>query len=405
MKWRKLFLTVSFSMITLMVFMGSQVVFGENIDPEGDGSQYAHGENVGWLNAEPMGDGGPGVEVGDAYVTGYIWGENIGWIKLDPTFGGVTNSSGDLSGYAWGQNVGWINFAPDVNGAGVTIDPATGEFGGYAWGENIGWINFAQTTGGRIKTDYWGPVTSLVMADPNPAPVNTDITLTAHVDNSETGGSIIDSAKYRIDDSESQTMYATDENFDDFSEDVYAGVPLFTEAGVYNLCVSGTDSSGNTGPEECVYLAVYDSDGGFVTGGGWIMSPEEAYADDSSLTGKANFGFVSKYKKGANVPTGNTKFQFKAGNLDFHSDSYEWLVVNQAGTNAQYKGAGTINGGLAPNDEAYKFMIWAKDLEPDADTFRIKIWWEDEYDDETLVYDNGFDQLIGGGNIKIHLGN
>jgi hypothetical protein len=407
MKKKRSFLMVLALMISLLVFMGSQAVFAENIDPDEDDSQYAYGENVRWFNAEPLGNDGLGVHVSDDALTGYIWAENIGWINLSPTnYGGVSNDgSGSLSGYAWGENVGWINFAPNVNGAGVTIDPATGEFGGYAWGENIGWINFAQITGGRIKTDYWGPVTSLVMADPNPAPVNTDITLTAHVDDSETGGSIIDSAEYRIDDSESQTMYATVGDFDDFSEDVYASVHLFTEAGVYNLCVSGADSSGNTGPEECVYLAVYDSDGGFVTGGGWIMSPEEAYADDSSLTGKANFGFVSKYKKGANVPTGNTKFQFKAGNLDFHSDSYEWLVVNQAGTNAQYKGNGTINGGLAPNDEAYKFMIWAKDLEPDADTFRIKIWWEDEYDDETLVYDNGFDQLIGGGNIKIHLGN
>ena len=62
-----------------------------------------------------------------------------------------------------------------------------------------------------------------------------------------------------------------------------------------------------------------------------------------------------------------------------------------------------FRGDLAPNSEAYKFMIWAKDLDPDADdTFRIKIWWEDGNDEETLVYDNGFDQAIGGGSIMIH---
>ncbi|MDY6950446.1 MAG: hypothetical protein SWE60_02960, partial [Thermodesulfobacteriota bacterium] len=38
----------------------------ENIDPDNDDSQYAWGENVGWINLEPEGDGGPGVEVGDA---------------------------------------------------------------------------------------------------------------------------------------------------------------------------------------------------------------------------------------------------------------------------------------------------------------------------------------------------
>ena len=46
-------------------------------------------------------------------------------------------------------------------------------------------------------------------------------------------------------------------------------------------------------------------------------------------------------------------------------------------------------------------MIWARDLDPDGDdAFRIKIWYEDG--GEIVVYDNGFDQLIGGGNIAIH---
>ena len=52
----------------------------------------------------------------------------------------------------------------------------------------------------------------------------------------------------------------------------------------------------------------------------------------------------------------------------------------------------------APTGEDYKFMIWAGDGEPD--TFRIKIWYEDG--DEVVVYDNGFDQAIGAGNIKVH---
>ena len=47
-------------------------------------------------------------------------------------------------------------------------------------------------------------------------------------------------------------------------------------------------------------------------------------------------------RKGADVPSGNTEFQFKAGDLNFHSTSYEWLVV--AGNKAQFRGAGMING-------------------------------------------------------------
>ena len=114
-------------------------------------------------------------------------------------------------------------------------------------------------------------------------------------------------------------------------------------------------------------------------------------------TGKANFGFVSKYKKGATVPDGSTEFVFNAGNLNFHSSTYQWLVVNNSGQNAQFKGDGTING---VGD--YGFMIsgfdGAKTAEPD--TFRIQIW--DKEDGDSVVYDNGVAQALGGGNIMVH---
>ncbi len=136
------------SVFTLLIFIS--IASSENIDPYEDGSQYAYGENVGWLNFEPE-------EVADAHVTeselnGFVWAENIGWINLSPaSYGGVLNDgAGNLSGYAWGENVGWINFAP-TNG-GVTID-SDGDFSGWAWGENIGWINFnsAQLYGYNVK--------------------------------------------------------------------------------------------------------------------------------------------------------------------------------------------------------------------------------------------------------------
>ena len=69
------------------------------------------------------------------------------------------------------------------------------------------------------------------------------------------------------------------------------------------------------------------------------------------------------------------------------------------GTNAQFKGSGTINGTPAPNGMDFKFMLWANDGNPD--TFRIRIWYEDN-GVEMDVYDNGFDQAIGGGSIVIH---
>jgi len=122
---------------------------------------------------------------------------------------------------------------------------------------------------------------------------------------------------------------------------------------------------------------------------------------DESLTGKATFGFVSKYQKGTSVPSGNTAFEFDLAGLAFSSTRYEWLVVNQSGTNAQFKGTGLINGALDPNGNAYKFMLWAGDGSPD--TFRIRIWWEDNAGEHD-VYDNGTAQAIGAGNIVVHTG-
>jgi hypothetical protein len=143
-------------LVSMVLILFYSAGYAENVDPNNDGSQYAYGENVGWLNAEPQGDAGPGVgvDVSDSALTGYMWGENIGWVNLSPTNGGVINDgAGNLSGYAWGENIGWINFNP--TGAGVTIDSTAGVFNGYAWGENIGWINFAPTSGG-VKTSWRG---------------------------------------------------------------------------------------------------------------------------------------------------------------------------------------------------------------------------------------------------------
>jgi len=133
-----------------------------------------------------------------------------------------------------------------------------------------------------------------------------------------------------------------------------------------------------------------------VTGGGWIQSPAGAYKAIPALGGQANFGFVSKYRKDAAEPAGETEFVFPGGHLRFHSDLYEWLTVNQASTNAQLKGTGTING-----TGDYSFMIWAGDRSNvgEVDTFRIKIW---QTTTGAIIYDNGVNQEIGGGSIVIH---
>ncbi len=183
-----------------------------------------------------------------------------------------------------------------------------------------------------------------------------------------------------------------------------SGSHTYTAAGVYTVGLTVTDDDGGTDSETFQYVVVYDPEAGFVTGGGSINSPAGAYASDPTLSGKASFGFVSRYQKGATTPSGRTQFRFRAGNLDFDSTSYEWLVIS--GPKAQYKGSGTING-----TGDYGFLLTANDGQVsgggDVDRFRIKIW-EKATDD--VVYDNQMGDAddaaastaIEGGSIVIH---
>lgn len=160
------------------------------------------------------------------------------------------------------------------------------------------------------------------------------------------------------------------------------GTHTYAAPDVYTVTATVTDKDGGTSTCAFRYAVVYDPAGGFVTGGGTIMSPEGAYTPDTTLSGKANFGFVSKYLKGATVPKGNTEFVFHAGGMNFSSTSYEWLVI--AGAKAQYKGLGTINGA-----GEYRFMLTAIDGQVTGgggvDRIRIRIWDAASGD---VIYDN-----------------
>jgi len=115
-----------------MVLVGWTVALTENIDPQNDRSQYAYGENVGWLNAEPLGDGRSGVHVDDFELSGWMWGENIGWISLSCAdtascstveYGVENNGGGVLSGIAWGENIGWVYWSSDIGHHPAFVQP------------------------------------------------------------------------------------------------------------------------------------------------------------------------------------------------------------------------------------------------------------------------------------------
>ncbi|WP_162426285.1 HYR domain-containing protein [Pontibacter pudoricolor] len=183
----------------------------------------------------------------------------------------------------------------------------------------------------------------------------------------------------------------------------------YTEAGVYSVGLTVTDHCGASTTTRFDYVVIFDPNGGFVTGGGWIDSPPGAYVANPTLVGKANFGFVAKYKKGSNQVDGNTEFQFKAGDLNFKSSAHDAMSLVVAGYKAIYKGVGSING-----NENYAFMVSVEDGNlkgsQEADRFRIKIW---DRRDGAIVYDNNVSlseqgdnavpsTTISGGSIVIH---
>ncbi len=251
------------------------------------------------------------------------------------------------------------------------------------------------------------PAVDTMIAPLDPIPVGTEIVATAVF----TDPGIPDSYTAAWDWGDDTTSAGTvvGENGSGAVSDAHT----YTTAGTYTVTVKVRDDDNGVGLGELQYVIVYDPDDGFVTGGGWIDSPTGAYLQDPTLTGKANFGFVSKYKKGATVPTGQTEFRFEVAGFSFHSDSYAWLIM--AGARAKFIGQGSING-----EGGFEITLTALDGDIndndsiERDRFRIKIWVENKYGNEEIVYDNGLgaedsdDDLtigsteIGGGSIKIH---
>lgn len=189
------------------------------------------------------------------------------------------------------------------------------------------------------------------------------------------------------------------------------GSHTYTEAGIYTICLTVDDDDGGSGAGcATTFTVVFDPTAGFVTGGGHLQSPSGAYtpkdSSDADLVGRANFGFVSKYKKGATTPTGNTQFQFRAGDLHFSSQSYEWLVVS--GARATYRGSGTVNG-----IGDYTFQLSAVDGQISGgggtDKLRMKIIDKSTgvvlYDNQVGASDDAAaSTAISGGSIVIHTG-
>ncbi len=329
--------------------------------------------------------------------------------NIDPTW---LNSAGSLDVTFYCGQVNDLEDAqalePEAtdNCSGTTIAKTSGAFvpsGDYGAGTYTNtWI--ATDASGNTSTVFTQTITVLgitIDASASSNPVNKNeasVTLSATVSPAVSGVLV---------------NFYLDDEYEDSAETDGTGTATIQVAVSGNLDVNVykiTAEAGNGCHEDVAYMPVYDPDGGFVTGGGWINSPAGALVADPTVVGKANFGFNAKYKKGRSDVDGNTEFQFKAGNLNFKSNLHESGSLVIAGNKAMYRGEGTING-----TGDYKFSLVAFDGDMQGgdgyDRFRIKIWGDngivydnavndpdDNSNDATILGDNG----RGGGSIVIH---
>jgi hypothetical protein len=248
-----------------------------------------------------------------------------------------------------------------------------------------------------VQVNNVAPAVGSITAPQAPVQINTAVSASA----SFTDPGILDThtALWNWGDGSTSAGTVTESN----GSGSVTGSHTYSTDGVYTVSLTVTDNDGAAGTSVFQYVVAYNPSAGFVTGGGWITSPAGAVVANPALTGKANFGFNAKYKSGATVPTGQTLFQFPAGNLSFQSTSYDWLVITT--NQAQYQGSGTING--AGN---YGFLVTALDNGGGStpDDFRLQIW--DKNNNNAVVYDTQPGASVtaapttplGGGRIQVH---
>lgn len=163
-----------------------------------------------------------------------------------------------------------------------------------------------------------------------------------------------------------------------------SGDHVYTASGVYTVTVTVTDQWGNTGTGTTT-VVVFDRAGGFLTGGGWFVSPAGAVAGDPSANGKAQFSVSAKYAAGASRPDGS--LTLSTPGLTLASSGLDWLVVT--GDTARLAGPATVGG--APG---YRFEATATDAA--TDTMRVVV----RDASGAVVYDSGTQRVQG--QVKLH---
>jgi hypothetical protein len=282
----------------------------------------------------------------------------------------------------------------------ATVDPATGVVKAIGGGTcNIIYTVTGGCNGTPTASQPYAVISGIdASASSNPVALGSDAILSATISPAISGVTV----SFNVDPGTGviTTYMAVTNNLGVATTTPVSGLPV-------NLYKVVATAALGCATSDAAYLAVYDPNSSFITGGGWITSPAGALVAQPLLSGKANFGFVAKYKKGKSEVDGNTEFQFQDGDFNFKSSELDAGTLVISGSKGTYRGEGTVNG--AGN---YGFMVSAVDGSINGsggtDLFRIKIW--DRSQGNTVVYDNNMYKdengvpttVPGGGSIVIH---
>ena len=142
------------------------------------------------------------------------------------------------------------------------------------------------------------------------------------------------------------------------------GGHAYAAAGTYTVTITvAVDDSGRTSGQQH-QVVVFDGRTGFVTGGGWIDSPEGSYhphesdghEDDHDREGKVNYGFESKHHKDTPTPQEQPEFQVKGKHFEFQSTGYQSNSIDDNDSKATYRGSGKVG-----NTGGYEFLVTVND--------------------------------------------
>jgi hypothetical protein len=197
---------------------------------------------------------------------------------------------------------------------------------------------------------------------------------------------------------------------------------------VYKLSVTYGGSTSCPTNTVTLYVHVFDTQAGFVTGGGWLRSPANPDYEFMETSSRAYFGLMAKYKKGEeNQVQGETQLLVENGTFYFRGSLHKARSLVIAGNQAFYRGQGRVSyldkaGKIKTDPRTFAFLVAAADGDfgkaRGEDQLRIQVWEiRSNGTPGAVVYDNqaacasDLDdnaepcQAINGGNITIHTPN